>query len=168
MTSQDYVKAAVKNVEDTLKNTRRRLPTSNVDTFMNNSYTPELDVTEELNKNDVNFFQELIGTILRWATEISRVDTLLEVSLLSQYQASPREGHLEQLLHIFAFLRKHPKLTLYLSPELPRMDFGEFRTKKDDFAKIYRDAEKQLPHTMHTPRGRSLTMTAFVDASHAA
>jgi hypothetical protein len=65
MTSQDYVKAAVKNVEDTLKNTRRRLPTSNVDTFMNNSYTPELDVTEELNKNDVNFFQELIGTILR-------------------------------------------------------------------------------------------------------
>ena len=69
---------------------------------MNNSYTPELDVTEELSSDDVTFFQELIG-VLRWATEIGRVDILLEVSLLSQYQASPREGHLEQLLHIFAY-----------------------------------------------------------------
>ena len=54
---------------------------------------------------DVTFFQELIG-VLRWATEIGRVDILLEVSLLSQYQANPREGHLEQLLHTFGFLRK--------------------------------------------------------------
>jgi hypothetical protein len=89
-------------------------------------------------------------------------------SLLSQYQANPREGHLEQLLHIFAFLKRHPKLTLYLSPELPRMDYGEFRTNREDFAEIYRDAEEQLPHRMPTPRGRGLTMTAFVDASHAA
>jgi hypothetical protein len=71
----------------------------------------------------MNYLQELIG-VLRWATEIGRVDILLEVSLLSQYQASPREGHLEQLLHIFAFLKKHPKLTLYLSPEVPRIDYG--------------------------------------------
>ena len=87
---------------------------------------------------------------------------------MSQYQANPREGHLEQLLHIFAFLKRHPKLTLYLSPELPRMDYGEFRTNREDFAEIYRDAEEQLPHRMPTPRGRGLTMTAFVDASHAA
>ena len=164
---KDYVKAAVKNVEETIKNTRWRLATANVDTPMNGSYAPELDVTEELDEKGVTFFQELIG-ILRWATEIGRVDILFEVSILSQYQASPREGHLEQLLHIFAFLRKHPKLTLYLSPELPNMDFGEFRTNREDFAEIYRDAEEQLPHRMPTPRGQSLTMTAFVDASHAA
>jgi hypothetical protein len=167
VTSQDYVKAAVKNVEATIKGTRRRLPTTNIDTPMNTTYSPELDVTEELDEGDTTFFQELIG-ILRWATEIGRVDILLEVSLLSQYQASPREGHLEQLLHIFAFLRKHPKVTLYLSPELPHMDFGEFTTNKDDFSEIYRNAEEQMPYKMPLPRGRSLTMTAFVDASHAA
>ena len=55
-----------------------------------------------------------------------------------------------------------------MSPELPRMDFGEFRTKREDFAELYRDAEEELPHKMPSPRGRSLTMTAFVDASHAA
>jgi hypothetical protein len=72
---------------------------------MSITFVPELDVTEELNVKDVTFFQELIG-VLRWATEIERVDILLEVSLQLQYQANPREGHLEQLLHTFGFLRK--------------------------------------------------------------
>ena len=167
ITSLDYVKAAVKNVEEAIKRTRRRLPTTNIDTPMNTTYSPELDVTEELDDESVTFFQELIG-VLRWATEIGRVDILLEVSLLSQYQANPREGHLEQLLHIFAFLRKHPKLTLYLSPEIPYMDLGEFRTSKDDFNEIYRDAEEPMPHKVPAPRGRSVMTTAFVDASHGA
>ena len=99
ITSQDYVKAAVKNVEETIKKSGRRLPTSNIDTPMNITFSPEMDITEELNKDDTTYFQELIG-VLRWATEIGRVDILLEVSLLSQYQAIPREGHLEQLLHM--------------------------------------------------------------------
>ena len=50
VTSQDYVKAAVKNVEDAIKKTRRRLPTSNIDTPMNVTYSPELDVTDRLVK----------------------------------------------------------------------------------------------------------------------
>ena len=48
------------------------------------------------------------------------------------------------------------------------MDFGEFRTYKGNFAEIYRHAEEQLPHRMPAEKGRELTMTAFVDASHAA
>ena len=52
---------------------------------------------------------------------------MLEVSLLSQYQASPGEGHLEQELQIFTFLKRHQKLTLYMSPELPCIDYGDFR-----------------------------------------
>ena len=166
MTSQEYVKAAVKNVEETVKRMGRRLPTANVDTPMNITYTPEMDVTEELDEDGVTYFQELIG-VLRWATEIGRVDILLEVSLLSQYQASPREGHLEQVLHVFAFLKKHSKLTLYMSPELPRYDYGDFRTRKEDFAEIYRDAEELMPHRIPMPRGRSVITTAYVDASHA-
>ena len=168
ITSQEYVKTAVKNVEEGCRNSRWKMPTGNVHTPMNATYTPELDVTGELDESGVTYFQELVG-ILRWATEIGRVDILFEVSLLSQYQAtSPREEHLAQLLHIFAFLRTHPKLTLYMSPELPHIDYGDFRTNRSDFAEIYRDAEEELPHQMPVPRGRGLTTTAFVDASHAA
>jgi hypothetical protein len=167
VTSQDYIRAAVKNVEEAIKGTARRLPTRHIETPMLTTYTPELDITEELNEKDVTFFQELIG-VLRWATEIGQVDILLEVSLLSQYQANPRKGHLEQLLHIFAFLKHHPKLTLYLSPELPIIDYGDFLTNKEDCSEIYRDADEPLPHCMPVPRGQSVVTTAYVDASHAA
>jgi hypothetical protein len=55
-----------------------------------------------------------------------------------------------------------------MSPELPRIEYGEFRTNKEDFAEIYRDAEEVLPHRMPLPRGRAVYTTAFVDASHGA
>lgn len=64
ITSQDYVKAAVKNVEETIRRLGSRLPTSNIDTPpMNIKYSPEMDVTEELNESDVTYFQELIGVL---------------------------------------------------------------------------------------------------------
>ena len=56
--------------------------------------------------------QEIIG-MLRWAIKIGRVDTNTEISLLSSFQASPREGHLNQLLRIIAFLKRKPKPALY-------------------------------------------------------
>ena len=45
----------------------------------------------------MNVYQNLIG-VLRWLIELGRIDVLLEVSLLSQYLAAPRIGHLQQLL----------------------------------------------------------------------
>ena len=110
----------------------------------------------------------MIG-MLRWATELGRVDVLHEVSLLSQYQASPRQGHLEQALHIFAYLDKKPKLTLYMSPNSPSLPQEGFaRTTASKFKEYYRDAEEGLPHRMPRPRGIAVETTAFVDASHGA
>ena len=68
--------------------------------------------------------------MIRWGTEIGRVDILHEVLILSQYQASPRDGHIEQLLHIWAFLDKNPKLTLYFDHSRPLLDYGSFKTKR--------------------------------------
>lgn len=166
ITSVDYIKAAVQNVEETLKNKRWKL-TGKATTPMTNSFVPEMDASPELDANNIQFFQELIG-MLRWATEIGRVDVLLETSLLSQYQAAPREGHLEQALHIFSYLKHKPKLSLYFDPTLPRIDYGAFKTNKSDFVEHYRDAEETMPYRMPIPRGRSVAITAFVDASHAA
>ena len=131
------------------------------------SYQPELDATKELDPDDIQFFQESIG-ILRWATEIGRVDVLLKTSLLSQYQASPREVHMVQDLHIFAYLNKKPKLTLYYNPGLPRIDYSEFRTKREEFLEHYWHAAETMPHHQPRPRGRPVTTTAFVGAAHEA
>ena len=124
MTSKDYVKLSVENVERQLKKKNLKFPTRAV-TPMMSDFIPELDASRELSPEDTTFYQELIG-ILRWAVEIGRVDILTELSLLSSYQASPRQGHLEQLIHIFAFLKKNPKLTLYFDPQEPILDPNMF------------------------------------------
>lgn len=169
MTSKDYIKAIVKNLEERLEKKGMKLPNRHVNTPISPSFIPESDQSQELNENDTTMFQELIGE-LRWAIELGRVDILTEVSLLSAYQASPRLGHLEQLLHIFAFLKKRIKLTLYFDPTEPNIDQSIFQnnTPVETFKEQYRDATEELPHNMPTPRGRGVTTTAYVDASHAA
>ena len=134
---------------------------------MTKSYYPELDATPELLPDDVTLYQEIIG-MMRWATEIGRVDILHEISLLSQYQASPREGHLEELLRVIAYLKRKPKLTLYMNPEAPVIDYTLFASDAETFKEYYRDATEQLPHRMPKARGRSVVTTAMVDASHGA
>ena len=137
---------------------------------MAQGFVPETDNSPELTANEVTTFQELIG-ILQWAIEIGRVDILTEVSMLSTYQASPRQGHLEQMYHIFAFPKKKPKLTLYFDPEIPELDPTWFMgDSEESFRYQYRDAEEELPppHMLPEARGRPVDTTAFVDASHAA
>lgn len=116
MTSVDYVNASIKTVEERIKGTIwwMILPARAI-TLMDSQFQPELDTSEELDADDTKMYQKMIG-MLRWATEIGRVDMLLELSLLSQYQANPRRGHMEQLLHIFGYLKRHPKITLYFNP----------------------------------------------------
>ena len=63
-------------------------------------------MSNELEPEEIEYFQELIG-ILRWATELGRVNILTEVAMLSAYQANPREGHLQQLLHLFAYMKRN-------------------------------------------------------------
>ena len=96
---------------------------------------------------------------------------MTEVSMLSTYQASPREGHLEEIYHIFAYLKNKPKLTLYFNPSLPNLDPSWANgDNADQFRETYRDAKEELPpdHLLPQPRGRCIMTIAFVDASHAA
>ena len=74
--------------------------------FSSTTYKPELESTPLCNYEEMNIYQNLIG-ILRWLIELGRIDILLEVSLLSQYLAAPRVGHLQQLFNIFRYLKHH-------------------------------------------------------------
>ena len=85
-----------------------RLPSKCL-TPLSSGYRPEMDTSPELKADGVQYYQELVG-VLRWAVEIGRVDILLEVSLMSTHLALPRQGHLEQILHIFGYLKIHKKL----------------------------------------------------------
>jgi hypothetical protein len=103
MSSEQYVKAAVTNVEEDLAKHDKILPSKCVTPFSCN-YAPWLEETPALKADGVQRFQALIGQ-LRWAVEIGGVYILLETSLLSSYLAMPRAGHLEQAFHIFGYLK---------------------------------------------------------------
>ena len=67
------------------------------------NYQPKLDVTPELNFDQASFYQSQIG-VLHWCVELGQIDIITEVSALSSFLALPREGHLEAVFHIFAYL----------------------------------------------------------------
>ena len=163
MSSEDYVKMAIKTVEDKLIGEGKRLPTRRT-TPMTSGYHPMLDESFELDSSRLTYYQELIG-MLRWAVEIGRVDILLEVSLLSSHLAMPRQGHLEQVYHIFGHLKEASRRRLYLDPDHP--DISEDRFSKFDWEDFYKGAEEPIPLNAPEPRGKQMSTHVFVDADHA-
>ena len=125
--SSQYVQAAVKNVETYLLSKGKKFP-SKADTPIRTVYRPELDVTPELNASNASYYQSLIG-ILRWIVELGRADICLEVSMMSSHVALPREGHLEQVLHIFAHLKKYHNTEMVFDPSEPVIDESQFEAK---------------------------------------
>ena len=60
-----------------------------------------------------NYYQSLID-ILCWAVELGRIDINVHTAMMSSFMAQPHVGHFEQVLHIFAYLKRHDHLTLCL------------------------------------------------------
>ena len=80
-----------------------------------------MDTPEESNPEDATHFQYLIG-ILRWIVELGRVDICCEVSMLSSSLALSRMDHLEQVYHIFGYLKKYPNAEMVFDPSDPGVD----------------------------------------------
>lgn len=165
ITSDEYLKAAVENLENQLKQKNKTLPKP-LSTPTNLNVIFELDDSRLLDPDEIVHYQELIG-ILRWATELGRIDILLEVSLLSSYSAMPRWNHLMQVYQIFAFLKSSPRFSLYMSPEFPAYETMKTERCTENFLEHYRDAKEVLPTKMPKPRGNRAVISAYVDASHA-
>ena len=78
---------------------------------------------------EVSYYQSLIG-VLRWILELCRADIRIEVSMMSPNLALPQRGHLDEVLHIFAYLKSHANSEMVYDPsgiefdrsELPRED----------------------------------------------
>ena len=163
--SSQYAQAAIRNVEDYLAKTNKKLPLRAL-TPIRTDYRPELDVTIELNAIDSAYYQSLIG-ILRWMVELGRVDICLEVSMLSSHLALPREGHLDQIFNIFAYLKRNHNSEMIFDPSDPDIDQSLFDRKDWTASEFGLTLEEVLPPNMSTPRGIGFVMRAFVDADHA-
>ena len=77
----------------------------------------------------------------------------------------PRIGHLQQVYHIFGYLKNSPRRRLYYDPDYPQI--SEKRCNSYDWEDFYKDAEEEIPMDMPEPRGKEVGIHCFVDASHA-
>jgi hypothetical protein len=125
---------------------------------------PELDVSMKLSMVDTPYYQELIG-ILRWAIELGRIDIAMEVSMLSTHLVMPQEGHLNQVCHMFGYLKSKPKKTIAFDPNHPDVDESQF--VKCDWHDFYQGAKELIPGDMPDPKGKIVSTHCFVDADHA-
>ena len=131
---------------------------------MSSGYRPELDATPELGPERANYFQSVIG-VLRWAVELGRIDIIVETGLLSRYLAAPWQGHLEQVYHIFAYLKKYNRSSLVLDWTEPHLDESMFR--EVEWKEYYPGAKEPEPPNAPKTRGKAVTTTCYVDADHA-
>jgi hypothetical protein len=127
-------------------------------------YRPEMDPTPELNDERQNYYQGLIG-ILRWICELGRLDIVTPVSLMSRYLSQAREGHLNQVFHIFAYLKEFKRSMLVFDDTMP--EISEARFDQCDWTEFYPDAAETIPPDMPDAQGKAVKMTCFVDADHA-
>jgi len=60
--------------------------------------------------------------------ELGHIDIYMEVSMLASHNVLPREGHLEAVYHIFAYLKKHENLKVVFDDAVPEIDERKFVT----------------------------------------
>ena len=164
MSSDDYVKIAVGEVERDLETAGHKLRGKAYRPFYQ-SYRPEVDVTPPLNAAGIAKYQAYMG-VFRWMIELGRVDILTEVSMLSSHQAMPREGHLEACYQIFAFLKRNPNMSVVFHPSMPKIKESRFADQAD-WTDFYGDDKEELPADMPKPLGKAIHITVYVDADHA-
>ena len=61
--------------------------------------------------------------------EICRVDIITKVSMMAS-QMAIREGHLEEVLHVFAFIRQNYNTRMAFDPTYPAINVNDFKKCK--------------------------------------
>jgi hypothetical protein len=70
--------------------------------------------------------------------------------MLSTYLCSPREGHLEAVFHVFAYLGLHYNTRVVFDTNYPAVDMVTFI--KTDWKSMYDDVKEIIPSDAPIPR----------------
>lgn len=127
-------------------------------------YVSELDEIPELDADKASYYQSQIG-ILHWMVELGRVDIITEVSKLASHLALPREGYLDAVFHIYAYLKRRHNARIVFDPSYPDIDLSKFQ--EHDWKRFYGDVKEAIPMDMPEPRGKEVDLRLFVDSDHA-
>ena len=90
--------------------------------------------------------------------ELGRVDVCCETSFLSSHMALPREGHLAEVLHIFAY---HKSEMVY-DPSDPQIGMAAVERRDCTTSEFGLELEEELPQHMPEPRGRGFVQRVLL------
>ena len=161
-----YIQAAVRNVKEHFnKKGKKPFPSKlHMNPFTSN-YRPEIYIYQETEPQYVSYYQSLIG-IIWWTVELGRVDICVEVSIISYHVTFPGQGNLDQVLHIFGYLKKHHSSEMVLDPTEPDINMSHFE-KQDWSQTIYGKLTEAINPNAPLACGRRMCMTILVNSDHA-
>ena len=93
--------------------------------------------------------------------------------MMASCVAMPRQGNLEQVYHMFGYLKKYHNTELVFDPSAPNVNLNDFERKDwsaSEFEHLVEEGvnhNDRLPPNMPMPRGVGVIITGKVDADHA-
>ena len=160
-----YVQESVRNVREYVrKNFGGRSLPKRASGPWPRDYAAEMDTTPELGHDLANYYQSQVG-VLHWIVELGRVDIVTEVSTLASHMALPREGHLEAVFHVFAYLGNKHNARAVLDPSYPDIDTSVF--PEFEWVRFYGDVKEPIPMDAPEERGKEVDLRLYVDSDHA-
>ena len=85
----------------------------------------------------------------------------------ASHMVSPRVGHMEQVLHIFSYLKSHHNTKMVFDPGEPDFDIDTTFPREDWSDTVYGEVQEELPHEMLEVRGSRFNIAIYVDSDHA-
>ena len=91
------------------------------------------------------------------------MDICEEVSMMSSHLTLTRRGHLEQVIQMFGYLKKHHNAKMLFGTIEPSVSHKDFKCEYWS-SRIYGETEEELPPNMPETRGLGLRMRVYVDS----
>ena len=85
---------------------------------------------------------------------------------MTSMMAMPREGHQEQIFHMFSYLRIKLNSTMLFELTAPDIEDSQF-VCEDWSSSSYSEYKEELPPDASQPKGTGFTMRTFVDYDNA-
>ena len=124
---------------------------------------PELDESPLLGPEDIRKYQSLIGA-LQWLITLGRFDINVHVMTMSRFAQAPRQGHLDRVKRIFAYVKHSKEYAIRVRTGKP--DYSKISQVEYDWEHtVYGKGKEEIPPNSPEPLGKPVVLTHFVDGN---
>ncbi len=124
---------------------------------------PELDYSGLLDAKGISNYQSLIG-MLQWAATIGRFGIQVAATTMSSFRAYPRNGHLDRVKRIFAYLQQFDRAAIRFRTHIP--DYSKLPVQAYDWtSSVYGDVSELVPKDCPEPLGKGAAATSYFGAN---